>query len=61
MAAKNTAMSDMENHAVQEGREVTRGRAWHTPFAAVGGVAAVVWAIAAVVIALALIVWLALR
>jgi hypothetical protein len=54
-------MSDMQNRAAEEGREVTRGRAWHTPFMALGGVAAVVWAVAAIVIAIALILWLALR
>ena len=54
-------MSNIENRAAEEGREVARGRAWHTPFAALGGVAAVAWAVAAIVIAVALIVWLALR
>ena len=54
-------MSEIENRAAREGQEVARGRAWHTPFTALGGVAAVVWAVAAVVIAVALILWLALR
>ena len=54
-------MSNIEDRATDEAREVTRGRAWHTPFMAVGGVAAVVWAVAAIVIAVALILWLALK
>lgn len=54
-------MSEIENRVAREGQEVARGRAWHTPFTALGGVAAVVWAVAAVVIAVALILWLALR
>ena len=54
-------MSEIEERAAHEAREVARGRTWHTPFAALGGVAVVVWAVAAIVIAVALILWLALR
>jgi hypothetical protein len=54
-------MSNIDNRAAEEGREVARGRAWHTPFAALGGVAAFVWIVAAVVIAVALILYFALR
>ena len=54
-------MSEIDERATHEAREVARGRSWHTPFAALGGVAVIVWAVAAVVIAVALILWLALR
>jgi hypothetical protein len=52
-------MAETKETAVQETREIARGRSGATPFAAVGGVAVVVGLVAAVVIAIALIVWLA--
>jgi len=53
-------MSEIKDTAAHESREVARGRSAATPFAAVGGVALVVWAVAAVVIAIALVLWLVL-
>ena len=53
-------MSEMKDTAEHEAREVARGRRWYTPFAVVGGVAAIVWIVAAIVIVVALVIWLAL-
>ena len=39
-------------------RQVARGRRWYTPFAVLGGVAAVVWAVAGLIIAVALLIWI---
>ena len=50
----------MKETAEQEVQAVARGRRWYTPFAVVGGVAAIVWIIAALVIAVALVLWLVL-
>jgi hypothetical protein len=53
-------MSELEESAAHETREIARGRSGATPFAAIGGVAVVIAAVAAVVIAIALVVWLVL-
>jgi hypothetical protein len=53
-------MSEIKETADHEVREVARGRRWYTPFAVVGGVAAIVWAVAALVIVVALVIWLVL-
>jgi hypothetical protein len=53
-------MSEIEERATHEVREVARGRSWHTPFAALGGGAVVVGGVAAFVNAVARILWLAL-
>jgi 5,10-methenyltetrahydromethanopterin hydrogenase len=53
-------MSEVRETAEHEVREVARGRRWYTPFAVVGGVAAIVWAVSAIVIAVALVLWLVL-
>jgi hypothetical protein len=50
----------MKQTAEEEVREVARGRRWYTPFAVVGGVAAIVWAAAALITAAALVIWLVL-
>ena len=44
----------------EEARDVAQGRAWHTPFTAIGGVMLVVGIAAGLVIALALAVYLIL-
>lgn len=53
-------MSEFKETAAHETREVARGRSAATPFAALGGVALVVWAVAAVVVAIAIVFWLVL-
>jgi hypothetical protein len=50
-------MSELPDSAGDEVRQVARGRRWYTPFAVVGGVAGLVWAVAAVIIAVALLIW----
>jgi hypothetical protein len=59
-STQERGMSEIKDTAAHESREVARGRSAATPFAAVGGVALVVWAVAAVVIAIALVLWLVL-
>ena len=53
-------MSEIKETAEHDVKEVARGRRWYTPFAVVGGVAVIVWAVAAVIIAAALVIWLVL-
>jgi hypothetical protein len=53
-------VSELKDTAEHEVREVAHGRRWYTPFAVVGGVAAIVWGVAAVIIIVALLLWLLL-
>ena len=51
-------MSEVRDTAEDEARQVARGRRWYTPFAVIGSVATLVWAVAGLVIAVALLVWI---
>jgi hypothetical protein len=41
----------------EEIEEVSRGRAWYTPFAAIGGVGVVVFSVVAVIAAIMLVIY----
>ncbi len=51
-------MDDPGDSVEQEARQVARGRRWYSPFAVIGGVAALVWTVAGLIIAVALLIWI---